>query len=107
MMTMTNLRCSVNTCAHYVDNLCSLNSVKIEGPRADEPDGTCCDSFREAKDSTSNCSCKDARLETSVGCSAENCKFNEDCKCHADSIDICGCGAKQTESTLCGSFRSE
>lgn len=100
----TNLRCSVNTCAHYSDNLCSLNSVKVEGAQANHSEATCCDSFREATESTSNCSGGCACLETSVGCSAENCTHNENCTCHADSIDICGCGAKTTEHTACGSF---
>lgn len=103
---MTNLKCSVENCLYNADHLCSLNEIDVNGPDAHHSEATCCHSFRDGEGKVSNSEAlANAKLETSIKCSAENCVYNEECHCYADDVDICGCGAKKTEHTECDTFR--
>lgn len=101
---MTNLKCSVENCVHNSKHLCEMNSIDVKGRSAEEAEGTCCSTFRDDNGSTARNSIQNARLETNVDCSAEACKYNENCFCVAESIDICGCGASKSEKTECATF---
>ena len=94
---MTRLKCSVKNCMYNEDHLCAKNDIMVGGQDASKPNETRCDSFRERTDSMSN-SVGSAKPETSVGCHAQNCRFNEDCKCIAGS-NACCCS-----ETECASF---
>lgn len=98
---MPDLACSVSNCAYYDNRLCSLNSVDVSG--GDCKEGTCCSSFVEAKYAT-NCT-KCGTKETSVACKATDCTHNENCSCHAQSIDVGAKGnACSCHDTQCNSF---
>ena len=106
---MPNLVCSVENCANNEDCLCALNEISVCGCEAQTSDNTCCASFREESESFSNCAgnCGCATASTEVACQAHNCTHNEDDCCCADSINVCGCGAKRSEGTECSSFVPE
>ena len=98
---MPSLSCNVKECSHNSNCLCALDSVSVSGGGSKE--NTCCSSFSTSS-SASNC-CKDASPETKVDCKANDCKHNEDCECHASSIDVCNCGSGCTcHDTECASF---
>ncbi len=100
---MTRLKCSVKNCMYNEDKLCAKSDIMVGGQDASKPNETRCDSFRERTDSMTN-SVGQAREETSVGCHAQNCRFNQDCKCHADEIGIAGSNACCCSETECASF---
>ena len=105
---MPKLVCSVENCAYNAEHLCALNEIQVGGQNATSTEATCCDSFRQEGESVSNCvngSC--ASKETEIDCEATNCVHNDNCKCHADSIDVCGCGAKHAKGTECATFCCE
>lgn len=100
---MTRLKCTVTNCAYYDDKLCAKSDIMVGGQGADKPNETCCESFRERSESMTN-SVQHGTPDTNVGCHAENCRFNEDCKCHADEIGIAGSNACCCAETECASF---
>ncbi len=100
---MTRLRCTVTNCMYNDDRLCAKSDIMVGGQDAGKPNETCCESFRERSESMTN-SVQHGTPETSVGCHAENCRFNEDCKCHADEIGIAGSNACCCAETECASF---
>lgn len=103
---MTSLKCTVENCIHNASRLCSLNEIDVNGLDAHESDGTCCHSFKDGEGKVSNSAAlENAKPETSIKCSATNCVHNDDCHCHADGVEVCGCGAKKCEHTECDTFR--
>ena len=41
----------------------------------------------------------------SIDCEAVKCVYNTNYKCHAEHVDIRGCGACDCESTACATFK--
>lgn len=102
---MPSLVCSVENCAYNKEHLCGLNEIHVAGTSAVEAETTNCSSFRNQGDSYSNCAgCSCGTKETEVDCDAHNCVHNSDCKCHANAIDVCGCGATNANYTACATF---
>lgn len=101
---MPILDCTVTTCHYNVDERCSLGKIKVEGKNADTTEETACGSFKARKDNrcTNVTGMPDANC--SVDCAAEHCKYNEDCKCHAENIGIKGSNACECRDTECGTF---
>ena len=96
---MPNLSCGVDNCAYNQNDMCSLNSIKVNGSFANHSEATCCGSFVE-KGGFTNAAVDMGPAEpaTSVAC---------DCKCHAESIDISGDYAQHQDNTECSTFRQE
>ena len=84
---MPNLSCGVDNCAYNQNDMCSLNSIKVNGSFANHSEAT--------------------EPATSVACEAEKCCYNKNCKCHAESIDISGDYAQHQDNTECSTFRQE
>lgn len=102
---MTQLKCSVKNCM-YNDNddqLCSKGDIMIGGQSATASNETRCESFQERRSSATN-SVGSPRESIKVGCKAENCVFNEACKCSAQEIGIAGSNACNCTETECASF---
>lgn len=99
---MPKLKCSVSNCAHHCDDLCCLNHIGVGADHADNPEETCCTNFMEQSGATNSAENPNDALD--VGCHAENCTFNENHQCSADSIDISGQGACNCTDTCCSSF---
>lgn len=102
---MTNLKCSVENCTHNCDHLCGLDEIQVDGEKAQTSTNTCCSSFREQSEYATNSSAaRNARPETFINCTAKECAYNGDCKCHAETIDMSGLGASTSEHTECSTF---
>ena len=91
-MTMNKLKCSVETCRHNHNDLCSLQKIQVDGPAAMESRETCCGSS--------------ASERTDIHCSAERCTYNEGKKCRAEQVNVgCCCSAPCVVSeTECCTF---
>ena len=98
---MSDLKCTVQSCAHNSSGLCTLSSIQVGGQNAHTSNQTACESFRERGNSTSNDAGKQASPQTSIRCEACHCTYNDDCRCTADNVcvDTCSCG------TECRTFR--
>lgn len=106
---MTNLNCSAYTCVYNQNSLCSRGSIEVQGKEAHISDDTCCASFRERssesdptfRDSTGE---KEGCEKIQITCRAENCTYNDSCRCTAAAIDISGEDAKSCPGTCCDTF---
>ncbi len=101
---MPSLSCTVENCAHNKNRQCCLSNIQVGGRTAEVTDETCCDSF--APQSAKNV--QGTVIENphvTVSCEATKCRYNDNCECHADCIDICGepdcCDCRSTE---CATF---
>ena len=101
---MTQLDCTVTSCMYNKDNYCSKGDITVGGSNAKTSNETCCESFRERGEGSSN-SAGHPSSTIDVDCEATTCVYNENCKCHAGHIGIGGggqvCDCKETE---CASF---
>ncbi|MGN0322215.1 MAG: DUF1540 domain-containing protein [Oliverpabstia sp.] len=102
---MTELRCTAVKCVYNKEQLCSRGDIQVQGDHAKTMDQTACGSFveRTGEDYSNDCSCGCDTIH--IGCTAETCKYNEDKKCYADSVDIEGSHATEVQETNCGTFR--
>lgn len=103
---MPILHCDVDNCVHNQKCLCELGEIAVKGKNANVSDSTCCSTFCDCRGGLSN-EHVDSRIgeHSEIKCSATNCKYNKDCSCSAEGIDVCGCGANSAENTVCATFR--
>ena len=103
---MTELKCSVTTCANNADNCCCRPDITVEGPDACCCGDTCCCSFQEKEEAASNVMRHDVpNRALSIRCSVHNCVYNGDGACHAESISVTGSGACCDSETECATFQ--
>lgn len=101
---MIQLDCSVQNCKYNEDHCCCKDNIQVDGSSARRSNETCCGSFVEkTTDAVSNMSLEPAK-PTNVACKADMCKYNDNRKCHADSIDIQGKNACCCGETECATF---
>lgn len=100
---MTRLKCTVHNCMYNSEELCSKGDIMIGGKSATRGNETCCESFKERRESASNAVGHPSK-NIDVDCEATKCVFNEDCKCHAEEIGIAGSRACTCAETECASF---
>lgn len=104
---MAVLSCSAVTCVYNKDELCSKGDIKVGGMNASSADQTCCASFQErngqSMSNSEGCGC------TTIGidCEAQECTFNDKCRCTAGDVHIGGTGASASEDTRCSTFRRQ
>ena len=72
---MPELSCTVQTCVHNYQYLCELDKIQVGGNSAKDAKETCCD-----------------------------CRYNEECKCHAGKISVEGGDACHSSGTECATF---
>ncbi|BBF45198.1 protein of unknown function DUF1540 [Lachnospiraceae bacterium KM106-2] len=101
---MTNLSCDVTNCLHNASHLCELGEIAVKGQNAHEKDNTCCSTFCSTCGPLNKEEVNDADVKSDISCSATTCKHNKDCRCHADEIEVCGCGADHAVNTACSTF---
>ena len=105
---MPQLRCNADNCAHNANNCCCNNEIKVDGQQAQTSSNTCCSNFCESQGNMQDAVDQAyASPETEVDCSAQNCAHNDNCKCHADSVDVSGAGACNCDGTCCSTFKPE
>lgn len=103
---MTDLKCAVENCVYNKERLCSKGDIMVGGKHACCGDETCCESFlasRGSSNSYTNCTCHPAH-DISIDCEAAKCVHNENYKCTAEHVDICGSGACVCGETQCATF---
>lgn len=101
---MVNLECNVKHCMHNADNLCCKDVIQVAGDHACRRDETCCESFDEQLSNRFLNRTERPEHMIDVQCTATNCIYNEDQKCHASHISISGLSASQMDETKCASF---
>ncbi len=102
---MPNLICSVENCSYNTSHLCALNKIHVGGTNAVESHSTSCRSFVDQRDTfSSNVTCENPSESTDIECEAHNCTYNIDYRCHAEGIDVCGCGSHSSKGTECATF---
>lgn len=101
---MPELRCTVQTCMHNKDFYCDLKSITVGGSSAKKSEETCCDSFEERKSGTYSNVMGEASPTSNIDCKATECKYNNQCKCHAGKISVEGGDANTAEETECATF---
>lgn len=104
---MTKLGCSVTSCAYNQSQCCCLPKIQVHGTHAENSHETCCHSYCTKSDAAAQNSAfqftvPDTSLE--VACTARNCQYNENNRCHAEQIDISGKGASCKTDTECTTF---
>lgn len=105
---MTNVDCNAKTCGYNENNTCKKKQIDVEGLFAKSKIGTFCQSFINPNSN------KDVKQEianemsvgstTSVSCSANYCKYNEENFCKARDITIGNQNAQYRSETQCDSF---
>lgn len=106
---MPNLKCSVCNCGSNEDGRCCRPDIDVKGPHACDCEDTCCHSFTQQNDqsavNSSGYQHPNDALE--IHCSAENCVYNDNKLCTAESIDIDGNGANNARGTQCSTFEEK
>ena len=102
---MAELKCGVTNCTYNSDRCCCKGDIMVGGSNAHKEDDTCCESFREERDQASNSFNEHPCRTISIDCEAVKCMYNTNYKCHAEHVDIKGCGACDCRETACATFR--
>ena len=96
---MTNVTCSVYSCAHHKDCFCCKPNIKISGEKAQSCDETCCSSYAPKGDENAVAfMTPNAALE--ISCSAYDCVYNKEHRCTAKNVCINGIGHNVNCSTF-------
>ncbi len=104
---MAKIRCEAKGCSFNSDGGCRLDTIRIEGENAETCDETLCDSYTDRTEhgfvncTPSECACNNCEVE----CEAQECKYNSDCTCTADRIDVGGENACCSSETECKTFK--
>lgn len=102
----SNLECGVIHCSSNCDNHCCRSEIHVGGTQAHKSDDTCCSSFTNIPEgTTNNVGYKNPNESLSISCDAVNCVYNESGKCDADAISVTGTSATDTHSTECATFK--
>ena len=83
---MPALSCSAMTCVYNQNELCSKGDIRVGGSGAKSSMETCCESFKERGEGTMSNSTGCGCTKIGVDCKAQNCTFNDNCKCEAGDI---------------------
>lgn len=97
---MPNLTCTVTKCGHNEDKMCTLNSIDVSGGGSKE--NTCCNNFTHSE-SFKNAS-NSASPATHIYCQAKDCKYNDECVCMAEKIDITPANNGSCEDSKCNTY---
>lgn len=103
---MAELKCGVTNCTYNSDKCCCKGDIMVGGSEACREDDTCCESFREEKGNRATNAMSPCRT-ISIDCDAVKCIYNNNYKCHAEHVDIKGCGACDCRETACATFQEK
>lgn len=101
---MPALVCSAQNCIYNNAMYCSRGDIEVAGEEAKVCQDTCCASFKERTHDSVRCAVGSPSTKIEIDCEAQNCKYNEKCKCHAEHVDISGAAACKCEQTECVTF---
>jgi len=105
---MADLKCSALNCTYNKEKYCCKGDIMVGGKHATRKDDTCCESFREGsnRETLTNSTAHPSKT-ISIDCEAQNCVYNSNYKCHAEHVDIKGCGADNCKETTCATFKEK
>ncbi|MDO5520669.1 MAG: DUF1540 domain-containing protein [bacterium] len=105
---MTQVQCSVDTCSYNKDHNCYMNPIKVGGKGAPDENDTCCGSFLSQRGYSNLAEYTSSRgAADTVACDVNSCKFNNNCRCQKDAIEVNG--TRDTiyyTETNCGSYEN-
>ncbi len=101
---MPELKCGVITCTHNYENYCELDKIEVVGNTAKQARDTSCGSFEERRSESCGNASKQVSATSHINCQAQQCKYNEGCKCCAGKISVMGTNASKIEQTECATF---
>lgn len=101
---MPTLKCSVVDCQHNSQACCCLGHIDVGGTNAKECASTCCESFDCKGNSMMGAACQQPKADAAIDCHAENCVYNQNCKCHADVVCVDGSNCTSCGETNCATF---
>ena len=101
---MPALVCSAQHCVYNNAMYCSKGDILVVGENAKECQDTCCESFQERRQESARSSMGSPSAKIDIKCEAVNCKYNNQCICHAQQVDISGAAACKCEETECVTF---
>ena len=103
---MADLKCAVENCGYNEQHLCCKGDICVGGSKACDCADTCCESFTQRREGTDSfkSSVVHPSKTISIDCEAVKCVYNSNYKCHADHVDIKGCGACDCRGTECATF---
>lgn len=114
------LSCNAEKCVNNINNMCVANNIHVMGVKSSTSTETECENFSQkglvnTMSNFTNMNLvgefkqlfnKDSvEMSPEIKCEAENCTYNVNKLCSADSVRIYGPGAKNTESTQCETFK--
>lgn len=102
---MAELNCSVENCTYNSEEKCSKGDIMVGGTHACNCEDTCCESFRQEQEGRVTNATEHPCQTISIDCEAVKCIYNTNYRCHADHVDIKGCGAADCRETLCATFK--
>ncbi|MCM1251469.1 MAG: DUF1540 domain-containing protein [Clostridium sp.] len=102
---MAELKCGVENCSYNEECRCCKGDIMVGGQHADRSRDTCCESFSQRRGDSYTSALNHPSRVISIDCEAANCVYNSNYKCHAEHVDICGCGAADCKGTECATFR--
>ncbi len=102
---MTDLACSVKTCAYNECNCCKKDTIKVGGNQAVNSASTCCASYCEAGSGRATNACNnEPKRATGIECEAVRCRYNDNNRCTAKRVDVTGGHARISDETECATF---
>lgn len=101
---MPKLRCSATTCGYNQEECCCRDEIYVAGHDASTANETCCNNFYEAEGNARDVVSQRPDEIIEIACEAQHCMYNQNCKCHADYVDVNGYGVSNAEDTACASF---
>ena len=103
---MTILTCHATKCFYNEQNLCSKGDIEITGDQAHRADETSCSSFRDRSTAgIMNCEAPHCGCDKiNINCKAQECTYNDQCRCTASAIDVTGCSTDGCNETKCNTF---
>lgn len=104
---MTNLQCSVQSCASNQQGCCCQHAIKVQGKDAHCAASTCCQSFfKKGEGEVSNSThYTQPNPALDVYCTAADCRYNDGARhCTAANIEITGGTPDLMHGTQCSTF---
>ena len=103
---MAKVSCEVYGCTYNCDGGCRLESIRIEGARAEKACDTVCESYTDRTEkgyvncTPADCACGACSIEGD----AQDCKHNTSNHCTAPNITVSGSASKGQSGTECETF---
>lgn len=103
-ITMPALVCSAKNCMYNNAMYCSRGDIQVGGEEATACQDTLCESFEERKGDSLKSSVGTPSVHSEIRCEAGHCRYNQNCRCHAEHVDISGASAHCCDETECVTF---